>query len=58
MVTDLGGGIFAWGGTPLHTLVMVIKMSKMAHLFVFSAGESKKSVTGWGKCLRAPGRSY
>ena len=30
----------------------------MAHIFVFSADESKKSVTLWGKCLRAPERSY
>ena len=37
---------------------MVTKMSKMAHIFVFSADESKKSVTLWGKCLRAPERSY
>ena len=42
----------------LNPRVMVTKMSKMAHIFVFSADESKKSVTLWGKCLRAPERSY
>ena len=55
MVANLVG-IFGGGGgwrggvsTPLHAMVMVmvIKMSK-----------SKKSLTGWGKCLRAPERSY
>ena len=38
--------------------VMVIKMSKMAHFFVFSADGSKKPVTVWAKYLSAPERSY
>ena len=38
--------------------VMVIKMSKIAHFFVFSADASKKSVTVWTKYLRTSERSY
>ena len=38
--------------------VMVIKMSKVAHFFVFSADASKKSVTVWAKHLRASERPY
>ena len=38
--------------------VMVIKMSKMAHFFVFSAGASKKSATVWRKYLCASEKSY
>ena len=33
--------------------VIVIKMSKMAEFFLFSADESKKSVTVWIKYLSA-----
>ena len=33
--------------------VIVIKMSKMAEIFLFSADESKKSVTVWIKYLSA-----
>ena len=52
-VTNLGELFLLQGvGTSLHAMVMVFKMSKMAHFFVFSADESKKSVTGWRKCLR------
>ena len=38
--------------------VMVVKMSKMAHLSVFSADASKTSVRIWRKYLDASGRSY
>ena len=38
--------------------VMVIKISKMAHFFLFSADASKKSVTVWKKYLRVSERSY
>ena len=38
--------------------VMVVKMSKMAHLSVFSADASKTSVGIWRKYLDASGRSY
>ena len=38
--------------------VMVIKMLKIAHFFVFFAYDSKKLVTVWAKCLSAPERSY
>ena len=38
--------------------VMVIKMSKMARFFVFSADARKKSITFWIKYLRASKRSY
>ena len=38
--------------------VMVIKMSKMAHFFVFSTDASKKSVTVWRKYLLVSERSY
>ena len=37
---------------------MVIKMSKLAYLFVFSADGSKKSVTIWAKYLTGFERSY
>ena len=35
---------------------MVIKMSKMAHFFVFSADGRKKSVPVWAKFLSASER--
>ena len=38
--------------------VMVIKMSKVAHFFVFSTDTSKKSVIVWAKYLRASERPY
>ena len=38
--------------------VMVIKMSKVAHFFVFSADARKNSVTVLTKYLRASERSY
>ena len=34
--------------------VMVIKMLRMAHFFVFSADGSKKLVSTWAKYLRTP----
>ena len=37
---------------------MVIKMSKMAHVFVYSADESKMLVTVWAKYLSISKRSY
>ena len=40
------------------TRVMVIKISEMTHFFVFSADESKKSVTVWVEYLIASERSY
>ena len=38
--------------------VMVIKMSKRAHFFVFSANNSKKPVIVWPKYLSASKRSH
>ena len=38
--------------------VMVIKMSKMGHFFLFSTDASKKSDTVWRKYLLASERSY
>ena len=38
--------------------VMVTKMLKMSHLFVFSTAGSKKSVTVWAKSLSTSERSY
>ena len=38
--------------------VMVIKILKMAHCFVFYAYDSKTLITVWAKCLNAPDRSY
>ena len=40
------------------TRVMVTKISEMTHFFVFSADESKKSVTVWVGYLIASERSY
>ena len=37
---------------------MVIKMPKMAHLFIYFADDSKKSVTVWANYLSAFERSY
>ena len=37
---------------------MVIKMSKMAHLFVYFANDSEKSVIVWANYLNAFERSY
>ena len=39
-------------------IVMVIKMSKMAHLFVYFANDSEKSVIVWANYLNAFERSY
>ena len=38
-------------------IVVIIKMSKMAHFFVFSADDNKKSVIVWEKHLSASERS-
>ena len=38
--------------------VMVITMSKMVYVFVFSADASQKSVIVWTKYLRASERTY
>ena len=38
--------------------VMVIKMSKMTHFFVFSINGTKKPVTVWTKYLCASERSH
>ena len=38
--------------------VMVIKMSKMTHSFVFSVDGTKKPVTVWTKYLCASERSH
>ena len=37
---------------------MVIKMSQMAHFFVFSADDTKKPTTVWAKYLSASERSH
>ena len=44
-------------GIMLTTRFTVIKMSKMGHIFVFSAHDSKKSVIIWAKNLSASERS-
>lgn len=41
----------------LTTRFTVIKMSKMGHIFVFSAQDSQKSVIIWAKNLSASERS-
>ena len=41
----------------LTTRFTVIKMSKMGHIFVFSAHDSQKSVIIWAKDLSASERS-
>ena len=38
--------------------VMIIKMSELAHFFVFFADGSKKAVLVWEKYLSASERSY
>ena len=38
-------------------IVVIIKMSKMAHFFVFSADDNKNSVIVWEKHLSASERS-
>ena len=38
--------------------VMVIKMSKMGHIFFFSADDSKTLVAMWAKCLSISERSF
>ena len=57
----LGGSGVGWGGESVpHYMPWLwsLQCQKWLIFFVFPADESKKSVTSWGKCLRAPERSY
>ena len=38
--------------------LMVIKMPKIAHFFVFSADDNNTLVTVWAKGLNAPEKSF
>ena len=42
----------------MFTSGIIVKMTKMAHYFVFSADDSKKSVTVLAKYLSSSERSY